>query len=303
MSDPILRAALFALAKEINTVSGHVTFSNWTRPPAAREAIVSLAENAVLNLFLSPRSVSDAAALCGSPEAELAIPIESLRQKGLLQTSEEWAAIRAKQPYANLPSLWTEAPPANFKPFESYEDAYANDYVPWNALPVAADTLSLAPLPGRHDMRILDIGCGSGHNLALMEQLGLRCSGIDISSTAITKIKQIAPNPDDFIAGSVTQLPWPDQSFDLVMDVGCLHCLKTEEVPFYVAELRRVMKPGGRFLCRSFKPREGKIVKVQPVKMERLGYSPDEIAALFAGTLPIELVKEGPVHGFYLATA
>lgn len=298
--DTVLRASLFALATELDVAKGEVVFSSWNKPPRAREARVGLAANAVLNLFLTPRTVASAVERAGPAADAVMAHVPALRECGLLLTEAEWLTAREKQPYMNPPSLWGEKPQAA-QPFESYEEAYANDYVPWNELPTASDVLSMVPLPGMPAPRLLDVGCGTGHNLALMEELGLECAGIDISPTAIDQIKAKAKNPDAFVAGSVTDLPWPDASFDVVTDIGCLHCLQDVEVGPYIAEVRRVLAPGGRFLCRSFKPRDEATLQAQPVKMERLGYSPAEIDALFADIMPIAFVKEGPVHGFYLA--
>jgi SAM-dependent methyltransferase len=302
VSAPILRASLFALAKEIDRASDRVVFRDWTRSRRAPDVAVSLAENAALNLFLTPQTPAAAAARSGVIAESLEGHLVTLREKGLLMTDVEWADARTKHPYSNYPSLWADMP-TDSRPFGSYEEAYAHDFAPWDQLPVATDILSLALLPGREGARLLDVGCGSGHNLELIEGLGFRCWGIDVSSTAIAKAKAKSSNPENFVAGSVARLPWPDASFDVVTDIGCLHCLQADEVADYVAEVRRVLAPGGRFLCRSFKPREEKMLRAQPVKMERLGYSPDEVQALFAKDLPVELVKEGPVHGFYLGEA
>jgi SAM-dependent methyltransferase len=302
VSAPTLRASLFALAKEITVASDRVVLRDWTKSRRTPDVVVSLAENAVLNLFLMPHTAVAAAGTIGIAKESLDRPLATLREKGLLMTDAEWAEERARHPYANYPSLWADMP-TDSRPFGSYEEAYAHDFAPWDQLPVAADVLSLALLPGRERPRLLDVGCGSGHNLELIEELGFRCWGIDVSSTAIAKTKAKSANPENFVAGSVTRLPWPDASFEVVTDIGCLHCLQSNEVAAYVAEVRRVLAPGGRFLCRSFKPREDKMLRAQPVKMERLGYSPDEVQALFARDLPVELVKEGPVHGFYLGEA
>jgi len=302
MSDPILRASLFALAREIDEAADRVVFRDWTRSRRDPDVVVSLEENAALNLFLTPRTAGAAGAAIGAAQGPFEGHLALLREKGLLVTDVEWAEERTRHPYTNYPSLWADMP-TDSAPFGSYEEAYAHDFAPWNQLPVAADLLSLALLPGGNAPRLLDVGCGTGHNLELMERLGFRCWGIDVSSTAVEKAKARSAHPENFVAGSVTLLPWPDASFDVVTDIGCLHCLQTDEVAAYVAEVRRVLAPGGRFLCRSFKPREEKMLRAQPVKMERLGYSPDEVRALFARELPVELVKEGPVHGFYLGEA
>jgi SAM-dependent methyltransferase len=302
VSAPALRASLFALAREIDPASDRVTLEDWKKPPKSRCVEASLAENRVVNLFLKPRTAASAAEAAGIDHEELEAQLVGLMEKGLLLTEDQWAKSRERYPYANFRSLWADMP-AEAEAFGSYEEAYAHGVAPWNQLPVATDLLALAPLPGPGSPRLLDVGCGSGHNLRLIEQLGFRCWGIDVSSTAIAEARAKASHPESFVAGSVTALPWPDGSFDLVTDIGCLHCLQPDEVAPYVSELRRVLAPGGRFLCRSFKPRDDKVLKAQPVKMERLGYAPDEVRALFAKDLPLELVKEGPVHGFYLGEA
>lgn len=283
-------------------VSDRVVFRDWTKSRRTPDVVASLAENAVLNLFLTPRTSDAATAAMGAAEEPFDGHVASLRGKGLLLTEGEWADERRNHPYANYPSLW-DGMPSDARPFGSYEEAYAHDFAPWDQLPIATDLLALALLPGREEARLLDVGCGSGHNLELIERLGFRCWGIDVSATAVAKAKAKSANPERFVAGSVTRLPWPDASFDVVTDIGCLHCLHPDEVAAYVAEVRRVLAPGGRFLCRSFKPREEKMLRAQPVKMERLGYSPDEVQTLFVKDLPVELVKEGPVHGFYLGEA
>ncbi len=115
--------------------------------------------------------------------------------------------VRERYPYANFRSLWADMP-AEAKAFGSYEEAYAHGVAPWNQLPVATDLLALAPLPGPGSPRLLDVGCGSGHNLRLIEQLGFRCWGIDVSSTAIAEARAKASHPESFMAGSVTALPF-----------------------------------------------------------------------------------------------
>ena len=300
MQQQRLRADLFALARQIDTAADEVTLINWTDPPRTPPVTIDLRQNQVLNLFLTPSSMSEAAQRAGMDESDLAPGVVTLQEKGLLRTEDEWQALRERHPYTVLPSLWDGAD-AGAEQYASYEDAYAHDYVPWNDLPVAADLLAMGPLPG-NGLRVLDVGCGSGHNLPLMRALGFHCSGIDISETAIAKLRALSDNPDDFVVGSVTDLPWPDGSFEFVTDIGCLHCLQPQEVRDYVAEVGRVLSPGGRFLCRAFKPRDDRVVQAQPVKMDRIGYAPEEVAEMFDGVLPVMLVKEGPVHGFYLAT-
>ncbi len=296
MSDDRLRVSLFDLAVDISTTTPtRVRTANWiTDGPRTPRIDISLHEQAVANVFLAPQSV--AAVLEQWPEVEAAI--ERLRALGVLLTPAQWDSVRAQHPYDNRESLWLNRPEHTVK-HASYEDAYRAGAAPWNDLPQAVEVAALLPLPARH-MRVLDVGCGSGHNVPLLQRLDVDVAGIDISATAIAQAKLLARHPDHFVAGSVTALPWPDASFDAVVDIGCLHCLAAAEVAAYVGEVRRVLAPEGRFVCRAFKPREADVVALQPVDMVRLGYTPDEVQTLFAGALEVSLVKEGPVHGIYL---
>ena len=296
MTDATLRCSLFDVAVSVDVPADRVTFMNWKRRKDGGR-MVTLQENAVLNLFLLGGDLASVSA--GVPVSELAETIDRLQSEGLLVRHHDWERIREQHPYVNLPSLWEDRPESP-RHFDNYDDAYAEDAVPWNRLPLAEDLVSLVPLPGRKRERLLDVGCGSGHNLRLMEDLGFACWGIDISRVAIDRLKKMSATPENFVAGSATRLPWSDASFDVVTDIGCLHCLYERERDPYVDEVCRVLAPGGRYLCRAFKPRDASVVAAQPVNTERLGLDPDEVVGLFDGRMSVQLVKEGPVHGLYM---
>jgi|GEM_PF-2398249 len=82
---------------------------------------------------------------------------------------------------------------------------------------------------------ILDVGCGSGYIInSLAEKYD--CTGIDISETALTQV-----TVKKFI-GSAEDLPFPDESFDLVMINDVLEHLPESVFTKTLAELRRVAK-------------------------------------------------------------
>lgn len=92
---------------------------------------------------------------------------------------------------------------------------------------------------------ILDLGCGEGTRLSLIESRGKNLTGIDISETAIKKAK--AKNPGlKFVNKNIEALPFPDKSFDLVYSAFVFeHLDKPEQV---IKEAVRVLKPGGNLL-------------------------------------------------------
>ncbi|HKV70767.1 MAG TPA: class I SAM-dependent methyltransferase [Gemmatimonadales bacterium] len=97
--------------------------------------------------------------------------------------------------------------------------------------------------------RILDVGCGGGRTIQKMAALAPRghVSGIDYSEASVAEARvvnqaDIALGRVDVQQGSVSRLPFPDQTFDLVTAV---------ETHYYwpnlvedLREVRRVLKPG-----------------------------------------------------------
>jgi SAM-dependent methyltransferase len=282
---------------ELDVETRRIVVEDWTERGAGRVAL-SFGENAIANLFLAGEDLEGAARRASLPAAELAAALPRLLEHGLLLTEDDWARRRAQRPYVNLPSMWDTRGASRYA---SYEEAYRHGAAPWNDLPPAVDLVGLIPLAGVETGPVVDLGCGTGHNLALLRSIGIEPWGIDVSPSAVNQIRSGSLFPERFEAGSVTKLPWPDASFSLALDVGCLHCLAPEERDPYVEEIRRVLRPGGRLLCRAFKPRERRVVEAQPVRMDALGFHPDEGLALFGARLPAIVVKEGPVHVFYEA--
>jgi SAM-dependent methyltransferase len=114
-------------------------------------------------------------------------------------------------------------------------------------------------LKGRFDdcKTVLDAGCGSGRNLVYFFQNGFDVYGVDQSEAAVDAVKQLsamlAPaNPlSNFAVSGVEDLPYIDNTFDLVICSAVLHFAKSiEHFDNMVHSLWRVLKPGGYFFAR-----------------------------------------------------
>lgn len=101
----------------------------------------------------------------------------------------------------------------------------------------------------------LDVGCGTG---ALAERLagaGYEMVGVDPSEGMLSVLRDRAPQIRA-VAASGTELPFPSASFDLVLTVATLHHIAdASDVRATVAEMVRVVKPGGRVLIWDHNPR------------------------------------------------
>lgn len=95
---------------------------------------------------------------------------------------------------------------------------------------------------------VLDIGCNIGELLHLMNhQAKLKGVGVDISIEALQNAKRNTENDSEFVLCSVENgIPFLDNSFDVVT---CMDVIEHLENPqFVMKEIKRVLKPGGRFL-------------------------------------------------------
>ena len=108
----------------------------------------------------------------------------------------------------------------------------------------------LEPGPG---VKILDAGCGRGETLLACARAGAECAGIDYSAAAIELTRELLSDfPDvDLRVGSVTALPWPDDTFDRVQFSDVIEHLDAPQTVPALAEFRRVLKPGGYLVVHT----------------------------------------------------
>jgi ubiquinone/menaquinone biosynthesis C-methylase UbiE len=107
----------------------------------------------------------------------------------------------------------------------------------------------------RKDIKILEVGCGSGANLWYLAREGFKTYGFDGSSVAIEKAENFLKKENltaDLKQGDALNLPYDDAMFDAVLDVECLYANSLVDTSVILKEIYRVLKPGGLIYSKTF---------------------------------------------------
>ncbi|WP_214759671.1 class I SAM-dependent methyltransferase [Exiguobacterium sp. s146] len=101
--------------------------------------------------------------------------------------------------------------------------------------------------------RILDLGCGAGDALARLLQKDdtVHVTGLDRSATIVRSALRrnraaVREQRADVVEGNIGKIPFQDEQFDRVFSIHTLYFW--EDVPAVLADIERVLKPGGSFV-------------------------------------------------------
>jgi len=107
----------------------------------------------------------------------------------------------------------------------------------------------------RSDIKILEVGSGAGNNLWFLAREGFQVTGIDGSPSAIEFSKKRFEEDGlkgNFIVGDFAQLPFDNNSFDIVIDRCSIVCCNLSAGRKAVKEAQRVLLEGGKFFFNNY---------------------------------------------------
>lgn len=97
--------------------------------------------------------------------------------------------------------------------------------------------------------KVLEVSCGAGGGASyIMRNLGpASYTGLDLNPASIERCRERHNLPGlDFVQGDAQNLPFPDESFDAVINVEASH--QYPDFARFLREVARVLRPGGHFL-------------------------------------------------------
>ena len=115
--------------------------------------------------------------------------------------------------------------------------------------------------PAQHQVKVLDMACGTGALSRRLEERGFSVTGLDFSFQSLRRLNQTTKTIR-LIQADAVALPFTSGSFDVVTCMGAWrHFPEPQRV---LDEVRRVLRPGGAFLVGYFPPKLGGLLSVPP---------------------------------------
>ncbi len=100
--------------------------------------------------------------------------------------------------------------------------------------------------------RALDLGCGTGTNVLTLANHGWQTTGVDYIPKAIRSARRKANRAGmmnvEFLVADVLTFQPQGVQYDLILDIGCFHSFRGEEVEQYVRNVSGLLAPGGCLL-------------------------------------------------------
>ena len=128
----------------------------------------------------------------------------------------------------------------------------------------AADEINRYPIQLYHylaskveveGLDLLEVGSGRGGGVAYIKSYlqPRKITGIDIAGNAVKMANEHYKEQGiAFVQGSAENLPFADESFDVIINVESSHAYGS--VPIFLQEVKRVLRQGGYFLCADIRP-------------------------------------------------
>lgn len=129
-------------------------------------------------------------------------------------------------------------------------------------------------------MHYLDVGCGQGDLLRILQPSFGYVAGCDPSAGMIAAVREV----DARLQTDENMLPFPDDSFDFVTASGVFHHVPPQHRSTLVNEVSRVMKPGGTFAIiehNPINPITRLIVSRAPVDVDAVLMTSSQVKSLF----------------------
>ncbi len=140
---------------------------------------------------------------------------------------------------------------------------------------------------------VLDIGCGTGKYLKMLQTVGFRTDGIDSSETAVEMTKNLLGDDSKIFCVDMFEFDIMENNYDLIISISTIHHGRKEQVQYLVDKIYGALMANGRIF-----------ITVPDFESSKKWHTFKDHAEIAAGTFaPLSGPEKGLPHSFYPAAA
>ncbi len=131
--------------------------------------------------------------------------------------------------------------------------------LPWYSPELDQDVEGALAVHMTRPAKVLDLGTGPGTQAVQLAKRGHEVVATDISETAVKRARALAKDAGvkiDVRVDNILDSKLEDALVGVIMDRGAFHVLPPEARPVYVRQVRRILRPGGLLLLKTFSDKE-----------------------------------------------
>ncbi len=168
---------------------------------------------------------------------------------------------------------------------------YRRGQTPWDTNITPPEVMEF--IKDRPPGKALDLGCGTGTNAITLARHGWQVTGVDFVTKAIHIARKKAKTEGlsiDFRVADVTDLSFLKETYDYILDIGCLFTLKEKDRKAYSESIFRLLGHEGWYMLYAWMPRT--------FNGRTTGISVEEVKKLLSPTLTEIKIVVGVERGF-----
>jgi ubiquinone/menaquinone biosynthesis C-methylase UbiE len=162
---------------------------------------------------------------------------------------------------------------------------YRSESLPWELGKPRESLVELVESERIKPSRALDLCCGAGTNPIYLARQGFDVTAMDVSDGAVNLSKERVHKEEldmNFLVGSYLALPFMDERFDFVFDMGCFHHVEAWNRASFIRGVDRVLKLKGTYFMTCFSYRNGPAWN---------NFTKEQIIELFGDRFSIEWIR------------
>jgi methyl halide transferase len=132
-----------------------------------------------------------------------------------------------------------------------WNQSYVSNQMPWDSGVPSKELIRVLDAEGISPCRAVELGCGTGTNAIYLAKRGFDVTAFDCAPAALEQARKKAVEAGAnvrFLEADLCRFNLEVEAFDFLFDRGCYHSVRRIDIAGFLKTLRRLSRPGTRYL-------------------------------------------------------